>query len=140
MLNFQKKTEYWKFNPYASVQKWWALIATYTIHLISRFRCSKLVISIYQFGDEVSLIECSWWIENEGVCNSQKDIKQDNKQVWSEKRLPSHHLQFCPLSALFLARACFILLAEHISAFFFSSHCISTLEALIGERERDHCW
>jgi len=108
MLNFQKKAEYWKFNPYASVQKWWALIATYTIHLISRFRCSKLVISIYQFGDEVSLIECSWWIENEGVCNSQKDIKQDNKQVWSEKRLPSHRLlQFCRLSAFFLARALF---------------------------------
>ena len=115
MLNFQKKTEYWKFNPYASVQKWWALIATYTIHFIPRFRCSKLVISIYQFGDEVSPIECSWWIENEGVCNSRKDIKHDNKQVWPEKILPSHHLQFCPLSALFLARACFILL-EHISA------------------------
>ena len=77
---------------------------------------SDVVIFIYQFGDEVSPIEYSWWIENEGVCNSRKDIKHDNKQVWPEKRLPSHHLQFCPLSALFLARACFILLAEHISA------------------------
>ena len=73
---------------------------------------SDVVIFIYQFGDEVSPIECSWWIENEGVCNSQKDIKQDNKQVWSEKKITKSSSPFC----FFLARACFILLAEHISA------------------------